>query len=215
MSLTHPPAGARRLIRPGRGELQFLPGRSDEKTAKLRLPRPQGGGGGERRARRPPSATGRTGSGRAYGTARCRHWPPRRRRRRKSAPAWSAAGSAPPSASRRAAGPPSRPAPIAPSRVSAGRAGQQRAPRRRPAPPAPAPSVSPSSGAAAISGRAVSAQWAAHLTSTTSSSGVEAHGEQIERAVVGVGLEQPVEPKQASKAAPRSTGWPARCAREG
>uniref|UniRef100_UPI003F9D48FC hypothetical protein n=1 Tax=Rhodoblastus sp. TaxID=1962975 RepID=UPI003F9D48FC len=38
--------GARRLIRTGRLELQFLPGRSDEKTAKLRLPRPQGGGGG-------------------------------------------------------------------------------------------------------------------------------------------------------------------------
>ena len=57
-------------------------------------------------------------------------------------------------------------------------------------------SIRPNSGLTTISGSALAVQWAAHLTSTTASSGSAPVDDHVERAVFLIGLEQPVEPEQ-------------------
>ena len=79
--------------------------------------------------------------------------------------------------------------------------GQRRRPceqRERDAhqPSGPSPSIRPKIGLAATSGRPVSSQCARHLTRTMSSSGVLGGQKEIERAILLIGLEQPVEAQQ-------------------
>ncbi len=166
-------------------------------------------------------------SGRAPTPAHASAPPPRRRARRRSAKSDIAQsmrkgvrnGAAPPLAAEAAATPKistgivsgrtstamSRPprlketvsaAPIAPIMVKAGVPAASVAATRASGFGAIA-SIRPKSGETTISGSALAVQCAAHLTSTTSSSGSDAVDHHVERAVVVVGLEEPVEPEQS------------------
>ena len=78
------------------------------------------------------------------------------------------------------------------------RAGQQRR-RHRGERRSSCCSIRPSTGAASISGRPVVTQCAAHLTRTTSSSGVAASGKRSSEPSSDIGLKQPVEAEQAGE----------------
>ena len=74
-------------------------------------------------------------------------------------------------------------------------------------------SMSPNSGLKTTSGNALAVQCAAHFTSTTTSSGGDPLIEKIERTVLVIGLEQPVEPQQGGEQSRDPQELPARAAR--